>query len=80
MTQQLIGGQHHKNMTTALIILSVVFTVIAHALGCISGYAKMICDLSEEEKLNKTPYEYWHKRLSSKNKHQRNTGIKEFQV
>ena len=59
-----------EEMTTTLIILSVVFTVIAHALGCISGYAKMICDLSEESKLNKTPYEYWHKHLSSKNKYE----------
>jgi len=58
-------------MTTTLIILSVVFTVLAHALGCISGYAKMICDLSEESKLNKTPYEYWHKHLSSKNNNMR---------
>jgi len=45
-----------EEMTITLIILSVVFTVIAHALGCISGYAKMICDLSEEEKLNKTDF------------------------
>jgi hypothetical protein len=37
--------------------------VIAHAFGAVSGYAKMICDLSEEEKLNKEPYEYWHKRI-----------------
>jgi thiaminase len=50
--------------------------VIAHALGCISGYAKMICDLSEESKLNKTPYEYWHKHLSSKNKYEYTGKIK----
>jgi len=55
-------------METTLIILSVVFAVLAHALGCISGYAKMICDLSEEEKLNFLPKEYWHKRISSVNK------------
>jgi len=63
-------------MTTTLIILSVVFSVFAHALGCISGYAKMICDLSEESKLNKTPYEYWHKHLSSKNKYEYTGKIK----
>lgn len=57
-------------MTTALIILSVVFAVLAHALGALSGYSKMICDLSEEGKLNKKPFEYWHKTASSKNKHQ----------
>jgi len=58
-------------MTTTLIILSVVFSVLAHAFGAVSGYAKMICDLSEESKLNKTPYEYWHKHLSSKNNNMR---------
>jgi len=63
-------------MTTALIILAIVFAVIAHALGCISGYAKMICDLSEESKLNKKPYEYWHKHLSSKNKYEYTGKIK----
>jgi hypothetical protein len=65
-------------MTITLIILSVVFSVIAHALGCISGYAKMICDLSEESKLNKTPYEYWHKHLSSKNKYEYTGKIKQW--
>jgi len=63
-------------MTTTLIIISIVFAVLAHAFSAISGYAKMICDLSEEEKLNKTPFEYWHKRLSSKNKHQYTGKIK----
>ena len=63
-------------MTITLIILSVVFSVLAHTLGCISGYAKMICDLSEEEKLNKTPFEYWHKRLSSNNKNRYTGKIK----
>ena len=57
-------------MTITLIILSVVFSVIAHVMAIVSGYAKMICDLSEEGKLNKKPFEYWHKTASSKNKHQ----------
>ena len=57
-------------MTVTLIILSVVFSVIAHVMAIVSGYAKMICDLSEEGKLNKKPFEYWHKTASSKNKHQ----------
>ena len=57
-------------MTLTLIILSVVFSVIAHVMAIVSGYAKMICDLSEEGKLNKKPFEYWHKTASSKNKHQ----------
>lgn len=56
-------------MAVTLIILSVVFSVLAHTLAGFSGYAKMICDLSEESKLNKSPYEYWHKHLSSKNKY-----------
>ena len=57
-------------MTVTLIIVSVVFSVIAHVMAIVSGYAKMICDLSEEGKLNKKPFEYWHKTASSKNKHQ----------
>lgn len=57
-------------MVTTLIILSVVFAVIAHTMAAVSGYAKMVCDLSEEEKLNFSPKEYWHKRISSVNKHQ----------
>lgn len=56
-------------MTVTLIILSIVFSVIAHTMATFSGYAKMICDLSEESKLNKTPFEYWHKHLSSQNKY-----------
>lgn len=63
-------------MTVTLIILSVVFSVVAHVMATVSGYAKMICDLSEESKLNKTPYEYWHKTASSKNKHQYTGKIK----
>lgn len=63
-------------MTVTLIILSVVFSVVAHAFAIISGYAKMICDLSEEEKLNFSPKEYWHKRISSVNKHQYTGKIK----
>ena len=63
-------------METGLIILSVVFAVLAHAFGALSGYSKMICDLSEEEKLNKFPFNYWHKRVSSKNKHQYTGKIK----
>lgn len=55
-------------MTTILIILSVLFSVFAHIAAAISGYSKMICDLSEEGKLNKLPFEYWHKHLSSNNK------------
>jgi len=56
-------------MTITLIILSIVFAVFAHVLSIVSGYAKMVCDLSEEEKLNFVPKEYWHKRISSVNKH-----------
>jgi len=63
-------------MTITLIILSVVFSVIAHVMAIVSGYAKMICDLSEEGKLNKKPFEYWHKTASSKNKHQYTGKIK----
>lgn len=65
-------------MTVTLIILSVVFSVLAHILGAFSGYAKMICDLSEESKLNKTPYEYWHKHLSSPNKHKYTGKVKQW--
>jgi len=65
-------------MTITLIILSVVFSVLAHLFGFGAGYGKMICDLSEESKLNKTPYEYWHKHLSSKNKHQYTGKIKQW--
>ena len=56
-------------MTITLIILAIVFALVAHTFAIISGYAKMICDLSEESKLNKTPFEYWHKHLSSQNKY-----------
>lgn len=63
-------------MTITLIILSVVFSVIAHVCVALSGYAKMICDLSEEGKLNKKPFEYWHKTASSKNKHKYTGKIK----
>jgi len=56
--------------------LLISFTIISHILAAISGYAKMICDLSEEEKLNKKPKEYWHKRISSVNKHQYTGKIK----
>jgi hypothetical protein len=63
-------------MTVTLIILSVVFSVIAHVMAAISGYAKMVCDLSEESKLNKTPFEYWHKHLSSNNKNKYTGKIK----
>lgn len=63
-------------LTLTLIILSVVFSVIAHVMAIVSGYAKMICDLSEEGKLNKKPFEYWHKTASSKNKHQYTGKIK----
>jgi len=65
-------------MTITLIILSVVFSVIAHVMAIVSGYAKMICDLSEEGKLNKKPFEYWHKTASSKNKHQYTGKIKQW--
>lgn len=65
-------------MTITLIILSVVFSVIAHVMAIVSGYAKMICDLSEESKLNKTPYEYWHKHISSQNKYQYTGKIKQW--
>mgnify|MGYP000877844380 CR=1 FL=1 len=56
-------------MIVTPIILSIVFAVFAHVLSIVSGYAKMVCDLSEEEKLNFVPKEYWHKRISSVNKH-----------
>jgi len=56
-------------MTITLIILSIVFAVFAHVSAIISGYGKMVCDLSEEGKLNKMPFEYWHKDLSSVNKY-----------
>lgn len=65
-------------MQIGLIILSVVFSVIAHVMAIVSGYAKMICDLSEESKLNKTPYEYWHKHISSQNKYQYTGKIKQW--
>ena len=54
-------------MTITLIILAIVFAVFAHALGCISGYAKMICDLSEEGKIKGNPL-FWHKNKSWQNK------------
>jgi hypothetical protein len=63
-------------MDKILIILSVVFSLVAHIAAYFSGYAKMICDLSEESKLNKTPYEYWHKHLSSQNKNKYTGKIK----
>jgi len=63
-------------MSSLQICLSIVFLLLAHTLGVLSGYAKMICDLSEEGKLNKKPFDYWHKALSSKNKNQYTGKIK----
>lgn len=48
-------------MTTALIILSVVFSVIA-------GISKAICDLSEEGKIKFYKKTFWIKDLSWQNK------------
>jgi hypothetical protein len=48
-------------MEVTLIILSIVFSII-------SGFAKAICDLSEEYRLKFKPKKYWLKELSWENK------------
>lgn len=47
-------------MTTALIILSIVFAIL-------SGISKAVCDLSEEGKIKGNPM-FWHKNKSWQNK------------
>ena len=47
-------------MTIALIILAIFFALA-------SGFAKAICDLSEEEKLKGNPF-FWHKNIAWANK------------
>ena len=47
-------------MTIALIILAIFFALT-------SGFAKAICDLSEEGKLKWNPF-FWHKNIAWKNK------------
>ena len=47
--------------------MTITLTILAVLLSILSGFAKAVCDLSEEEKIKGNPKMWW-KRISSVNK------------